>query len=77
MKSSSEAVSERHLITSGKTHIEWYENGKISAIVVDPDRRYAEVNYNNTYIGQISDDQVSARPVVASVDNEDISSIDC
>ena len=77
VKSSSEAVSERHLITSGKTHIEWYENGKISAIVVDPDRRYAEVNYNNTYIGQISDDQVSARPVVASVDNEDISSIDC
>ena len=31
-----EQVSDKHLLTSGKTHIELFESGKLSAIVVDP-----------------------------------------
>jgi len=75
---SSEAVSERHLVTSGKTHIEWYENGKLSVQVEDPDRRDSLVDYsNNKYIGMISDDVVSSRPICEKVQVEEISNIHC
>ena len=77
IKSLGEEVSERHLITSGKTHIEWYENGKLSVQVEDPDRRDAIVNYNNNYIGQISDDTVSARPICDKISSNELSNIHC
>ena len=69
--------SSHHVITSGKTHIEWYENGKLSVQVEDPDRRDALVDYTNNYIGQISDDVVSARPLCELVEDEQISNIHC
>lgn len=77
IKRPDEEVSERHLITSGKTHIEWYENGKLSVQVEDPDRRDAIVSYNNNYISQISDDAVSAWPICDKVANNEISNIHC
>jgi len=77
IKGKDEEVSERHLITSRKTHIEWYENGKLSVQVEDPDRRDSLIDYKNTYIGQISDDVVSARPICEKVEAEELSNIHC
>ena len=66
-----EEVSERHLVTSGKTHIEWYENGKISAIVEDPIRTEASVVYNE------EDDHLVNRNLQDKVDAEEISNMNC
>lgn len=77
IKRPDEQVSQRHLITSGKTHIEWYENGKLSVQVEDPDRRDAIVNHNNNYIGQINDDAVSTRPVCDKIAANELSNIHC
>ena len=46
IKRKDEPVSTRHMITSGKTHIMWYESGKISAIVEDPIRTQCSVDYD-------------------------------
>lgn len=69
VKLSSEEVSERHLITSGKTHVEWYENGKLSAIVEDPIRTTASVDFDN--------DAVQSRELQDKVDTEEISNLNC
>jgi len=46
IKKASEPVSDRHMITSGKTHMLWYEKGKLSGIVEDPIRTYCSVDYD-------------------------------
>ena len=69
VKLSSEEVSQRHLITSGKTHIEWYENGKLSAIVEDPVRTDASVDFNA--------DEVQSRQLQDKVNSEEISNLNC
>ena len=54
---STEAVSNKHLVTSGKTHIKWFENGKISAIVEDPIRTICSVDYDSW---ELANDNISA-----------------
>lgn len=77
IKQQNEEISKKHLLTSGKTHIQWNEDGILSVQVEDPDRREAQVDYNNLYHNQISDDHVSCRPVVEKVDSEELSNIHC
>ena len=76
IKTQNELCSTSHLITSGKTHVELFERGCLSVRVEDPDRRDAEVRYNN-YLSQISTDHVTARPIVDRVDTEELSNIHC
>lgn len=77
VKNNDEISSTRHLMTSGKSHIEMYENGKISAIVVDPIRTDAKVHYDDSINGPLSIDAVSERPICNKVDAKEISSINC
>lgn len=77
IKAPNEISSTRHLITSGKSHVEMYENGKISAIVVDPIRTEAKVKYSDDLGNELSIDAVSSRPTCEKVDAEEISSINC
>ena len=76
IKTQNELCSTSHLITSGKTHVELFERGCLSVRVEDPDRRDAEVKYNN-YLSQISTDHVTARPIVDRVNTEELSNIHC
>lgn len=76
IKPQNELCSTSHLITSGKTHVELFERGCLSVRVEDPDRRDAEVKYNN-YLSQISTDHVTARPIVDRVNTEELSNIHC
>ena len=77
VKKPDELSSERHLVTSGKSHIEMYENGKISAIVFDPIRTEAKVKYNDSIDGQVSVDAVESRPICEKVDSKELSNINC
>lgn len=54
---STEAVSDKHLVTSGKTHIKWFEAGKLSAIVEDPIRTICSVDYDSW---ELANDNISA-----------------
>ena len=80
---SKERVSERHLVTSGKTHIEWFENGKLSAIVEDPIRTICSVDYDSW---EKSGDNISADDKYEStlsndnvwkIRDDELSNIDC
>lgn len=77
IKKPDEPISERHLITSGKSHVEIYENGKISAVVYDPIRTDAEVSYNDIPNAEISTDAVTGRPICDKVDAKELSNINC
>ena len=46
IKKKDEPVSDRHLITSGKTHMMWYEKGILSGIVEDPIRTHCSVDFD-------------------------------
>lgn len=80
---SKEDVSERHLVTSGKTHIEWYENGKISAIVEDPIRTICSVDYDSWEKGNdniSADDKYQSKlsnDNVWKIRDNKLSNIDC
>lgn len=82
-KKDKEDVSDRHLITSGKTHIKWFEKGKLCAIVEDPIRTICSVDYDSWELGNnnISDDnkyktKLSNDNVWKIRDNK-LSNIDC
>lgn len=77
IKRPDESISERHLITSGKSHIEMYENGKISAVVYDPIRTDAEVKYNNIPNAEVSTDVVIQRPICDKISKKELSNINC
>jgi hypothetical protein len=77
IKNPDEPISERHLVTSGKSHIELYENGKISAIVVDPIRTDALVKYGAEPNSEISTDVVLSRELEDKVKANEISNINC
>lgn len=66
-----EEESRKHLVTSGKSRVEIYESGKISAVVEDPIRTEAAVDYS-----QLSG-ELSSRPVQDAVDLEQISNMNC
>lgn len=53
------------------------ESGKISAIVVDPIRTSAEVDYGTEVDSPLSIDAVASRPIQDKVDSKELSSIDC
>lgn len=72
-----EEVSDKHLVTSGKSHIELYEDGKISAIVADPIRTDAKVKYGSQVNDELSVDAVSQRPIADLVDVEALSNANC
>lgn len=83
IKKKEEDVSERHLITSGKTHMMWYENGKISAIVEDPIRTYCSVDFdqfeledNNTSVTNKYNYKIT-NPVNEKIAKNEISNINC
>jgi hypothetical protein len=63
IKTNNEISSTRHLITAGKSHVEMYESGKISAIVVDPIRTSADVDYGSEVVSPLSIDAVTSRPI--------------
>jgi len=69
IKAHDEEVSKRHLITSSKSHLEFYESGKISAAVYDPIRTDASVDYTNNI--------VSGRHLCEQVSANEISNINC
>ena len=77
VKTNDELCSTRHLVTAGKSHVEMYESGKISAIVVDPIRTQAEVDYGTEVDSPLSIDAVTSRPICEKVDAEEMSSINC
>jgi hypothetical protein len=77
IKRPDEPISERHLITSGKSHIEMYENGKISAVVYDPIRTDAEVLYNDIPNAEVSTDTVIQRSICDKIDKNELSNINC
>lgn len=56
-------------MTSGKTHVEWYENGKLSAIVEDPIRTAASVDFDAQ--------AVTSRELQDKVSSEEISNLNC
>ena len=78
-----EEVSDKHLITSGKTHIKWFEKGKLSAIVEDPIRTHCSVDYDtfeknednistdNKYDSTLSNDNLK------KIRDNELSNIDC
>ena len=72
-----EEISDKHLVTSGKSHIELYEDGKISAIVADPIRTDAKVKYGSQVNDELSVDAVSQRPIADLVDVEALSNANC
>lgn len=77
VKTNGELCSTRHLVTAGKSHVEMYESGKISAIVVDPIRTQAEVDYGTEVDSPLSIDAVTSRPICEKVDAKEMSSINC
>ena len=77
IKTNDELCSSRHLVTAGKSHIEMYESGKISAVVVDPIRTQAEVSYGTEVDAPLSIDAVTSRPICEKVEAKQLSSIDC
>lgn len=77
IKTNDELCSSRHLITAGKSHIEMYESGKISAVVADPIRTQAEVSYGTEVDAPLSIDAVTSRPICEKVEAKQLSSIDC
>ena len=77
VKNQDEEQSTRHMVTSGKTHVEIFENGKLSSIVQTPDTRISEVKYNETEDGYLSADAVVARPIYQQIDEREISTINC
>ena len=77
IKTNDELSSTKHLITAGKAHYKMYESGKISAIVVDPIRTQADVDYGTEVDSPLSIDAVTSRPIQDKVDLKELSSIDC
>lgn len=77
IKTNDELSSTKHLITAGKAHYKMYESGKISAIVVDPIRTQADVDYGTEVDSPLSIDAVTSRPIQDKVDSKELSSIDC
>lgn len=78
IKTPKELCATKHLITSGKTQIELFENGKAYCVVKDPDRRPAIVDYKSLDdVTKLLNDSVSAYTVATSAENLQISSIDC
>ena len=79
VKSQKEKVSSKHLITSGKSQIEIFEDGKISAIVEDPVSTSAIIDYHDdkNILSILSTDCISARPICDKIDNNEISNIHC
>lgn len=83
IKTKDEEVSERHLITSGKTHMMWYECGKLSGIVVDPIRTNCSVEYdqfekedNNTSVENKYSYEIT-NPVNEKISKNQLSNINC
>lgn len=80
---STEEESRRHLITSGKTHIEWFENGKLSAIVEDPIRTICSVDFDSWEKGNdniSADDKYQSKlsnDNVWKIRDNKLSNIDC
>lgn len=78
-----EEVSKKHLITSGKTHIKWFENGKISAIVEDPIRTICSVDYdtwelgNNNILDEFKYTTSLSNDNVWKIRDHELSNIDC
>ncbi len=78
-----EPVSDKHLITSGKTHIKWFENGKLSAIVEDPIRTICSVDYDSWEFGNdniSADDKYKSKlsnDNVWKIRDNKLSNIDC
>ena len=67
--------SPRHIITAGKSHIEFYEKGILSGIVVDPDRRETNVDFDKKIHSISSKSKVIERPVADLVNKEELSNI--
>ena len=77
VRTNDELTSTRHLVTAGKSHVEMFEDGKISAIVFQPIRTEATAKYNGTPDSPISVDAVESRPICEKVDSNEISNINC
>ena len=83
IKGKDEKVSERHMITSGKTHMLWYEKGILSGIVEDPIRTQCSVDYDKYELenNNISvDDKYSyeiSNDIVKKISKNEISNINC
>lgn len=83
IKNKHEEVSDRHMITSGKTHMLWYENGKLSGIVEDPIRTECSVDYdqfeleaNNTSVENKYSYSIS-NDILNKIAKNEISNINC
>ena len=83
IKKKDEPVSERHMITSGKTHMLWYEKGLLSGIVEDPIRTQCTVKYdkfelenNNTSADNKYSYEIT-NELQEKVDKNEISNINC
>lgn len=77
VKHNYEPQSTRHMITSGKSHVEIFENGKISSIVQTPDTRPAVVKFNNEENAYLSTDAVEERPIYDLIADKEISTVNC
>lgn len=77
IKNPDEIVSDKHLITAGKSHIQMHESGKISSIVCFPIRTEAKVEYDDSPTAELSTDHVVERPLCDKVDNDKVMNINC
>lgn len=77
IRTNEELSSSKHLVTAGKSHVEMYEDGKISAIVFDPIRTEANVSYGQTPDASLSIDAVESRPICDKVAANELSNINC
>ena len=77
IRTNEEQTSNKHLITSGHSHIEMYEDGKISAMVVAPIRTEAVVEYHATPDASLSVDAVDSRPICDKIAEDALSNINC
>lgn len=77
IRTNEELSSSKHLVTAGKSHVKMFEDGKISAIVVQPIRTEAKVSYGPEPDSPISVDAVESRPICEQVEANQISNINC
>lgn len=78
-----EDVSNKHLMTNAKARIEWFEDGKISAIVEDPIRTDCSVDFDTyeLYEDNIETDDkhksTISNDIVKKIKENKLSNIDC
>lgn len=77
IKNPDEIVSDKHLITAGKSHIQMYESGKISSIVCYPIRTDAKVEYSDIPNAELSTDHVVEREICDKIASDEIENINC